>query len=62
MCVLYVFLGLIQTVVCFPYLGGVIELGVTELVTLHLSTKGFNISFLASQGTQIYALTCFVVS
>ena len=33
----YVFMGLLQTVVCFPYLGGVIELGVTELVTLSLS-------------------------
>ncbi|KAF3561176.1 hypothetical protein DY000_02010744 [Brassica cretica] len=32
-CMSYVFMGLLQTVVCFPYLGGVIELGVTELIS-----------------------------
>jgi len=26
------FFSILQTVICFPYLGGVIELGVTELV------------------------------
>lgn len=35
----YIYVGLLQTVVCFPYLGGVIELGVTELVTLILILK-----------------------
>lgn len=33
----FLFLGLycnLQTVICFPYLGGIVELGVTELVSI----------------------------
>ncbi|KAL1834805.1 hypothetical protein ACET3Z_004456 [Daucus carota] len=50
----------IQTVVCFPYSGGVIELGTTDLVSEDLSVIQHMTSFLETPGTVVSNNSAYV--